>query len=196
MPAHPEGQRPLPDAQPRPDHPTPRAWPLSPSRPLSARPSRRPQQAPATPRGHALKGSGPACGGSHTPSLPFPSGSGAGTPLRVQTQRLGARDAGVRRRRRDGGEWAPRGPQSACPSWKSRVPHPCQPVHSAQTSVPATCIGAYSVPTPGFLCCHIQSKQAQDVSTIAFYSSTFERTECQSKRGVCPRLTLRGELGF
>lgn len=68
--------------------------------------------------------------------------------------------------------------------------------HSAQTSVPATCIGAYSVPTPGFLCCHIQSKQAQDVSTIAFYSSTFERTECQSKRGVCPRLTLRGELGF
>lgn len=48
----------------------------------------------------------------------------------------------------------------------------------------------------GFLCCHIQSKQAHEVSTMAFYSSTFEKTEYQSEKGVCPRLTIREELGF
>lgn len=31
---------------------------------------------------------------------------------------------------------------------------------------------------------------------MAFYSSTFEKTEYQSEKGVCPRLTIREELGF
>lgn len=47
----------------------------------------------------------------------------------------------------------------------------------------------------GFRCCHIQSEQAHEVSTAAFCSSTFEKTEYPSKKRVCPRLTIREELG-
>lgn len=46
----------------------------------------------------------------------------------------------------------------------------------------------------GFLCCHIQSKQAHEVSAIAFYGSTFEEPAYGRDKGVCPRPTRREEL--
>lgn len=48
----------------------------------------------------------------------------------------------------------------------------------------------------GFLCCHSQSKQAHDVSTIAFYSSTFEKTESQSKKGGVSKGHRKGGAGI
>lgn len=159
IPAHPEGQRPLPAAPAPPPSPhSPRLAPLSSGLESAQSPQPAPAGAPSRhlPRPAVLKGSGPACGGSHT--LPFPSG--AGTPLRVQTQRLGARDARVRRRRRDGGEWAPSGPRALSPL---RAPHPCLPAtpHKPRClpgALPldrpmlpftAVCIGAYCVPSAG-----------------------------------------------
>lgn len=161
-------RRPSPPRSPH----SPRQAPLWRPEP-TARPRRRPQQAPAAPRPRLERERSCLRWLPH-PSLPFPSG--AGTPLRVQTQRLGARGARVRRGRRDGGEWAPRGRQSAflCHLYWRLL-----------------CAKRWA-----FCVVIVNQNKLMTLVPLLFIVLPLRKPSLKVRKGVCPRLTVREELGF